>query len=71
MRLGLLASLAGLTLGVLATAPLLRAQAVAFAVSPPALVLALLVGLGVALLFGALPALLATRVLPAQAMRQE
>lgn len=71
LRLGLLASLAGLALGLVATVPLLRAQAVAFAVSPPALALAVMVGMGIALVFGALPALLAARISPAGAMRQE
>lgn len=68
--LGLGAALGGAACGVLATFPVLRAQEVPWAVDPQAVLLALAVGVGTALLFGALPAGLATRIPPAHALKE-
>lgn len=69
-RLGVLASGAGAALGLLATLPVLYAQGVALALNPLAVVLAMGVGVGTALVFGSLPAGLATRISPARALRE-
>lgn len=68
--LGLGAALLGAAGGLLATFPVLRAQGVPWAVNPEAVVLALALGVGTALLFGALPAGLATRIPPAHALKE-